>query len=75
MTTTEIIAAAAVKADRINDLLKEGLRMPNGERLWIHSESYREHNRLTWAAQDLQDAGHGEDVWGALIERSKEVLK
>ena len=52
MTPTDIIAAAYEKADRINDLLKGGL-LVNGERLWIISEHVREHNRISWAAQDM----------------------
>ena len=62
MTPTEIIAAAAVKADRINDLLSKGMVI-GGERLWIISELLREHNRLSWAWVDLQEAGVEETVW------------
>ena len=45
MTPTDIIAAAAVKADRINDLMG------------VRNEAIRRHNRLSWAAQDMESAG------------------
>lgn len=73
MTTTEIIAEAGVKADRINDLLKEGIRLPTGECLTVRSEAYREHNRLSWAAQDLETLNM--EGWQSLTEQAYQVLK
>lgn len=75
MTTEDIIAGAAVKADRINDLLKEGVTLPNGERLWVRTEYVRKHNRLTWAALDLQDAGEGVEVWKPLMDVAYRIVR
>ena len=45
MTPDEIIATAYEKADRINDLMG------------IRSEAIRKHNRISWAAQDMETLG------------------
>lgn len=56
-----IIAGAAVKADRINDLMK------------VKTETIRRHNRLSWAAQDTESAGVV--GWQVMMAEAYQVLK
>lgn len=52
----ELIAEAFVLADKVNDAL--GYTDP----------LTREINRISWAVQDLQDAGEPEEAWRPLLE-------
>ena len=61
MTPTDIIAEAEKKADRINDLMG------------IRSEAIRKHNRLSWAAQDMETLGM--DGWQDLTREAYQVLE
>lgn len=78
MTPTDIIAverikdAAYLKADRINDLLRKGMVI-GGERLWIVSEHIRRHNRISWAAQDMEAAGM--EGWQDKTRKAYKVLE
>ncbi|KKM03198.1 hypothetical protein LCGC14_1776840 [marine sediment metagenome] len=60
MTTDEVKEAAYLKADRINDLMG------------VRSEAYRKHNRLSWAAQDMETLGM--EGWQDLTREAYKVL-
>ncbi len=75
MTVQEIIAAAAVKADHINALLKAKIVMPSGEVLRIYTEPFERHNQKSWASQDLEADGQPKSVWEPLKEEAYEAVK
>ena len=52
-------------------LIQEAYRMADkvGDTLGITDPLVREYNRLSWAVQDLQDAGEPEGIWGPLLEK------